>query len=209
MRFAKRVIKSVRNRAHVGTMRLRGWFTRALTPLVLTGGRRLVVGRNVDIVLYGELCIGVGVTLADGCALEVAPGGRLVIGDHVFIGRHTVIVAAELVEIGDHTLVAEHCTIRDQDHQVDPDERLRETESRSAPVHLASKVWLGAGVRVLRGSAIGEGSIIAANAVVHGEIPARVIAGGIPARVLRSLGDGAEAGAPGSAAPRDIFRTNR
>src|SRR5262245_64692281 len=95
MRFAERVIKSVRNRARVGTMRLRGAFTRALMPLVLTGGRRLIVGRNVDIVLYGELCIGVGVVLADGCALEVAPGGRLVIGDHVVIGRHTDNVAHE------------------------------------------------------------------------------------------------------------------
>jgi acetyltransferase-like isoleucine patch superfamily enzyme len=192
MRFAERVIKSVRNRARVRTRRLRGAFTRALMPLVLTGGRRLEMGRNVDIVLYGELCIGVGVTLADGCALEVGPGGRLVIGDHVFIGRHTVIRASELVEIGDRTLVAEHCTIRDQDHQVDPDQRLGEMESRCTPVHLASNVWLGAGVRVLRGSAIGEGSVVAANAVVRGEIPARVVAGGIPARVLRSLGNGAD-----------------
>jgi len=169
-------------------MRARGLLTRGLLPFAVVGGQHLLVGRNVEIVLYGQLEMGKGVILADGCSLEVGPAGRLVIGDGVFIGRHTVVVAAEHVELGDRTLIAEHCSIRDQDHQVDPEERLRETIGRTGPVSLGPNVWLGAGVRVLRGSRIGQGSVIAANAVVRGEIPAGVVAGGVPARVLRQVG---------------------
>ena len=189
MALLQRMVKSGRNRARLGLMRARGLLTRSLLPFAIAGGQDLLVGRNVEIVLYGQLQIGSGVTLADGCSLEIGPAGRLVIGDGVFIGRHTVVVAAERVELGARSLVAEHCSIRDQDHQVDPDKRLRETVGRTAPVILEPNVWLGAGVRVLRGSRIGEGSVIAANGVVRGEIPAGVVAGGIPARVFRQAGD--------------------
>jgi acetyltransferase-like isoleucine patch superfamily enzyme len=164
----------------------RGAITRALMPVILKSGKGLSVGRNVDLVVYGELVLGRNVTLSDGCALEIGPKGRLVIGDDVFIGRHSVVVAQELVALGSHALVAEHCTIRDQDHHVDPLERLRESRHLTAPVHVGPNVWLGAGVRVLRGSQIGEGSVVAANAVVRGVVPPRVVVGGIPARVLRT-----------------------
>jgi len=154
---------------------------------MLQGGKSLGLGRNVDLVVYGELILGEGVILSDGCALEVGPRGRLVLGDQVFVGRHTVIAAHELVEIGHNAMIAEHCTIRDQDHHLRPEDRHREVAARTAAVAVSANVWIGAGARILKGSRIGEGSVIAANAVVRGEIPARVVAGGIPAHILRSV----------------------
>jgi acetyltransferase-like isoleucine patch superfamily enzyme len=168
-------------------MRARGAVVRALMPGVLRGGRGLCVGRNVDLAIYGDLEIGEDVILSDGCSLQVGPSGRLVLGDHVFVGRNSVVVATELVEIGSDTLVAEHCTIRDQNHHLVAEVRMREVAAVSGPVCIASKVWIGAGVRVLKGAKIGEGTVVAANAVITGEIPARVVAGGIPAKVLRTI----------------------
>ncbi len=46
-------------------------------------------------------------------------------------------------------------------------------------------VWIGARTIILAGSKIGEGAIIQAGAVVHGEIPPLAIAGGNPAKVFR------------------------
>ncbi len=46
-------------------------------------------------------------------------------------------------------------------------------------------VWLGSRVTILAGTHIGEGAIIQAGAVVHGEIPAYAIAGGNPAKVFK------------------------
>lgn len=46
-------------------------------------------------------------------------------------------------------------------------------------------VWLCERVTILSGSHIGQGAIIAAGAVVSGEIPPYSIAGGIPAKVIK------------------------
>jgi len=40
---------------------------------------------------------------------------------------------------------------------------------------------------ILKGTAIGENSVIAAGSVVTSDIPANVLAGGIPAKVIRPL----------------------
>lgn len=50
---------------------------------------------------------------------------------------------------------------------------------------IGNDVWLGANVVVLRGVTIGDGCIVAANAVVTKDIPPYSIAGGIPAKVIR------------------------
>lgn len=48
-------------------------------------------------------------------------------------------------------------------------------------------VWLGFGTIVLPGVRIGTGSIVGARSVVTKDIPARVIACGNPARVIRRI----------------------
>jgi acetyltransferase-like isoleucine patch superfamily enzyme len=55
------------------------------------------------------------------------------------------------------------------------------------PVTIGSDAWLGAKVTVLRGATIGDGAVVGANAVVRGLVPARSVAVGIPARVVRTL----------------------
>ena len=55
------------------------------------------------------------------------------------------------------------------------------------PVKLGNHVWIGAGAMVCPGVTIGENTIIAAGAVVTKDIPANCVAGGIPAKVIKSL----------------------
>jgi maltose O-acetyltransferase len=51
---------------------------------------------------------------------------------------------------------------------------------------IGAEVWIGAGVIVQDGCTIGESTIVGAGAVVNEDLPAKVIAVGLPARVLRS-----------------------
>ena len=183
----ERIIKSIRNRAKPAAMLARGSVARALMPMILKGGGRLSVGRNVDFVVYGDLQVGRGVTLSSGCAIEVGPRGRLVLGDGVFIGRGTVISSQSLIEIGPRVLIAEHCTIRDQDHQLGEEARLHEVGVPTKPVVISENAWIAAGARILKGSRIGKGSVIGANAVVRGDIPPGVVAAGVPVRVIRAI----------------------
>jgi acetyltransferase-like isoleucine patch superfamily enzyme len=189
-----RIVKSLVNFAGPFSMRLRGRATRRLLPGLIGGGAGIAIGRGVELAIYGELVVGENVLLSDGCSLQVGPRARLTIGNRVFVGRNTVIAAQDSIDIGDDTIIAEHCSIRDQDHQLLPEARLRLVESKAltAPVSLAENVWVGAGARILRGSHIGTGAVVGANAVVRGEVPARVVAAGIPARVLKSVEEGAK-----------------
>ena len=52
------------------------------------------------------------------------------------------------------------------------------------PVTIGDCVWVGAYVILLPGTTIGDGAIIQAGSVVHGEIPPMAIAGGNPAKVF-------------------------
>jgi maltose O-acetyltransferase len=56
-----------------------------------------------------------------------------------------------------------------------------------APVVIGRRVFVGAGAIILPGSQIGEESIIAAGAVVRGDIPPRSVVTGIPGRVVSDL----------------------
>lgn len=56
---------------------------------------------------------------------------------------------------------------------------------RGATAIIGNDVWIGANVVVLRGVTIGDGAVIAANAVVTDDIAPYTIAGGIPAKPLR------------------------
>lgn len=94
----------------------------------------------------------------------------------------TSIGCALSIRIGNHVRCGANTIITDTDwHPEDP--RL----SPDAPVIIEDNVFLGVGVIVLKGVKIGKGSIIGAGSVVTHDIPAGVIAGGIPAKVLKVL----------------------
>lgn len=55
------------------------------------------------------------------------------------------------------------------------------------PVEIKDNAWIGTNAVILPGITIGEGSIIGAGSVVTTNIPPRVIAAGIPCKVIRKL----------------------
>ncbi len=56
-----------------------------------------------------------------------------------------------------------------------------------APIHIGNKVWIGAGAVITKGVTIGDDSVIAAGAVVTHDVPENVIAGGVPAKVIKAI----------------------
>jgi acetyltransferase-like isoleucine patch superfamily enzyme len=186
-----RIIRSLLVRSYYLRLRARGWRLRFLALAgVVRVGRRPFLGSHVDLQIHGELIVGHHVHLDHGSSVQVGPGAKLTLGDGVYLGIGSVVNAAMDITIGDRVLVAEHCSIRDSDHDVEPLRRRQEALLRdrlATPVVIGNDVWMGAGVRVLRGSRLGAGCVAAANAVVRGAVPERVVVGGIPAKVLRSL----------------------
>ncbi len=158
----------------------------------------------------GRIAVGEGVVLHPGAFLSVVgpeqgPGcdGRLVIGDGVQIGHALVVACAGRVEIGPRVLVSDRVFIGDTYHEYrDPgrpvlDQGLRDPR----PVRIGSGAFLGIGAIVLPGVSVGENAYVGAGAVVTSDVPARAVAVGNPARVVRQWDGSAwrEAGAPAAA----------
>lgn len=98
----------------------------------------------------------------------------------------TTITAAESVTIGDRVLCGANVTITDTDwHGLEP--HANRGVAAVAPVVIEDDVWLGLGVVVLKGVTIGRGTVVAAGSVVTRSLPAMVLAGGNPAKVIRPL----------------------
>ena len=114
------------------------------------------------------------------------PGSELLIGDDVGISG-AIIYAWRRIEIGDRVLLGAGATIYDSDfHPLEVEARNRFDESKVgiAPVRIESDVWLGARAMVLKGVTVGQGSVVAAGAVVTSDVPPGSIVGGVPARVI-------------------------
>jgi maltose O-acetyltransferase len=92
-------------------------------------------------------------------------------------------VFAWAIEIGAYTIISQAVQIFAHDAAI---KRLTGyTEVR--PVTIGERCYIGAGSIILPGTTIGDDSIIGAGSVVRGEIPARSLAYGVPARVVSSV----------------------
>jgi acetyltransferase-like isoleucine patch superfamily enzyme len=100
------------------------------------------------------------------------------------------IGCAEHISIGNNCLVGANVTITDTDwHPVDPAERHFKEKGlgQSKPVKIGNNVFLGLNTIVLKGSEIGDNSVIGAGSVVSGIIPPNVIAAGNPCKIIKAL----------------------
>lgn len=106
---------------------------------------------------------------------------EITIGDNCgFSG--TVIAAALKITIGNNVRCGANTLITDSDwHHGDA------RVGKDAPVVIGDNVWLGYGVKVLKGVSIGENSLIGAGAVVTKDIPANCIAAGNPCKVVKQI----------------------
>lgn len=115
-------------------------------------------------------------------------GSSISIGEGTQICNHfTAVAEGPGIEIGENVLVGTGVTVLDSDfHEIAPLRRQGGTP-KMGRVCIEKNVWIGERAVILKGSRIGENSVVAAGAVVCGEFPANVIIGGVPAKVIGNL----------------------
>jgi acetyltransferase-like isoleucine patch superfamily enzyme len=130
--------------------------------------------------------IGNGAFLGRGTILS-CKDGDITLGDHVNIGFHSEIFSGSSVTVGRHGLFAAYTYLVGGGHEfARTDVPVIEQERRSRGITLGEDVWLGAGAKVMDGVTIGDHVVVGAGAVVTDDLPAGVVAVGVPARVVRS-----------------------
>lgn len=132
--------------------------------------------------------LGEGVFLGKFFMLASYRGGQIYIGDRVCGQENIRISAVESVQIESDCLLASHILITDNNHGMNPvvTRSYAEQVPESQLVHIGKGCWIGEQCIILSGTDIGEKSIIGANSVVCGKIPAYSVACGSPARVIKT-----------------------
>ncbi|WP_278235503.1 sugar O-acetyltransferase [Isoptericola sp. AK164] len=115
---------------------------------------------------------------------EFGDGIRL--GDNFYANFDCVMLDGGGITIGDDVLLGPRVGIYTSNHALDPRERAAGA-CYARPVRIGDGVWIGGGVTVNPGVTIGDGAVIGSGSVVTRDVPARTVAAGNPARVLREI----------------------
>ena len=115
--------------------------------------------------------------------------GAIRIGDGTFINVDAVMLDVMPITIGAACQIGTRVQLLTASHPLDPEPR-RIGWEYGRSITIADNVWLGGGAIVCPGVSIGEDSVVGAGAVVSRDLPAGVVAAGVPARVLREIGEG-------------------
>jgi acetyltransferase-like isoleucine patch superfamily enzyme len=139
----------------------------------------------------GPLRLGSRVHLNRGTILELGAGGQITIGDDTHIQPNCNLNAfVGQIRIGARVMIAPGCGLFPYQHGFDDLTRPMSQQALTSKgdIVIEDDVWLSAGAKVLDGVHIGRGAVVAAGAVVTGDIPAGAIAGGVPARIIGQRG---------------------
>jgi len=116
----------------------------------------------------------------------------ITIGENCHFGAQNHITCTNRITIGDNLLTGKWVTITDNSHgdsslehlNIDP---LKRPIVSKGPVSIGKNVWIGDKATILSNVSIGDGVIIAANAVVTKDVPSYTVVGGNPARIIKTI----------------------
>lgn len=113
-------------------------------------------------------------------------GPDLEIGDNSGVGVNCKLSGP--ISIGKNVMMGPECIIYTTGHNHDRTDipMIEQGMSEPKPVRIGDDVWIGSRVVILPGVSIGDGSVIGTCAVVTKDIPPYSVAGGVPAKVLKS-----------------------
>ena len=160
-------------------------------PVYFNGAGGITLGNNISFGYSLAPIIGDGSIMIQARYRD----SNISIGNDVEFSNNINIIALKNISIGDKCLIADSVSIFDSDfHDISPLDRnsLKHrltSDGLTMPTIIENNVWIGSRSIILKGVKIGENSIIGAGAIVTREIPKNVIAGGVPAQIIRSLHD--------------------
>ena len=131
------------------------------------GKGTLILG-SIDINWDGRLNqkLKIGENCLITCPLYLDANAEIIIGDHVAIGHHTIIITTDHA----YNSTGRRCGI-----------------SLCRQIVVEDGSWIGARATILPGVTIGKGSVVAAGSVVTKDVAPNTLVGGTPARIIRNL----------------------
>ena len=138
--------------------------------------------------LFGEL---IGKPVDPGFMLippfYTTGGNEIRVGRNVFVNQNCTFYDLGGLDIGDDVMIGPNVSLITAGHPIAPERRRAVTIGK--PIVIERNVWIGAGAIVIGGVTVGENSVVAAGSVVTRDVPPNPLAGGNPARPIRSVDD--------------------
>lgn len=150
-------------------------------------------GNNFRALNYGrvmaapgyEIHVGDNVCLEKGVRLSMGPGAKIFIGDNTYLADYAHILSVDEVQIGKDCAISWHVLFMDtSSHPIAFGDDTPVT--RVSPIVVQDHVWIGCRAVILKGVTIGEGAVVANNAIVTKDVPPRTLVGGNPAQVIKT-----------------------
>jgi acetyltransferase-like isoleucine patch superfamily enzyme len=162
---------------------------------------RLGHGSYLDHGVYLHACpngieIGENTIIMHGAVLHVynfreIPHSMIKIGRDSLIGEYSIIRGQGGVSIGDRVYTSPFTQIIAVNHVFDdPKKPFIDQGITAEGITIEDDVWLGSGAIITDGVRVGKGAVVAAGAVVTQDVPDHTVVGGVPARVIKKIGEG-------------------
>ncbi len=131
-----------------------------------------------------EVHLGRNVLLERKVRFSLGDNARVYVGDNTYLGDFCNVLAVQEIRIGSGCAVSWHVLFMDtSSHPYGLAGEVPRT--LIAPIYIQDHVWIGCRAVILKGVTVGEGAVIANNAVVTRDVPPRALVGGNPARVIK------------------------
>lgn len=144
---------------------------------------KIKYGKKINLKYTKKMALSVKILCHDNAKIEIGDNfcsrergtilstgdGFVEIGNDFFMNYNSTIVSMCHIKIGENVWFGPNVFIYDHDHKFD--ENGKKEGYKLGEVIIGNNVWIGAGAIILRGTKIGDNSIIGAGCVVKGEIP--------------------------------------
>jgi len=121
------------------------------------------------------------------------------LGSDTYIAFGCWFCADAPIKLGDSVMFGPYCVVSSGNHTLDRGS-YRHGSTTRMPIHVGHGTWVGAHAVLTAGTNIGRACLVAAGAVVNGEVPDGSAVGGVPARTLHTRAAAAAGTQPSPAA---------
>lgn len=148
------------------------------------------LGETYDNSRYSFVWVNAGTIVFKGTAgirngTTIANYGLLEIGNEFHVSANAKIICYKKITFGSDVLIGWNTEIIDGDaHKIIDKFGIRQNNDRE--IKIGNHVWIGANAKIMKGSCLGDNSIVASNTMLLSDVDMRgVIIGDVPNRILK------------------------